>query len=242
MTDIAEGVAIVMRAMDEDQRCEHKPPKTSWKCNLDGDGRRLGNNLVSQVGVPRPATPASLLQVTERSWPSQAHHLIPWQQLRKHAVSQWLAAAPPVVPAKLTDDNSYDVDHGLNGKFMPYASALPEWASASAAKKVAIANRVMAVAGIQLHQGRHSKTKYAAGEAGYKTRVDEYLTAIHVNSLAHSCEECAAKKTDGKVAPRKNVVRFVDGASARLEVEINVGKIYVSKRADSFAASGGVMG
>lgn len=244
MTQVGEGVAIVIDAMGADQKCEHKDDETNWKCNLVGDGGKLADNL-EQFGVPKPLTPPSVKLVHARAWPSQAHHLIPHQQLAKHPVTAWLAKKPPKVASRVTHDNHYDVDHGANGKFMPYASSLMEWAGASAAEKEAIVNTVMGAAGIQLHQGPHSFKSYGVGESGYKTRVAEYLDRIKSHAIAHAevCPDCKSKG-DGskKVAPRRNMVRFLDLASARLEVDINCGRIFVSRRAAGFAAGGGVTG
>lgn len=243
MTELAEGVAIVIDAMDADRKCEHRDEKSSWKVNLVGDGGRLEKNL-KKYGVPKPLTPPSVKLVRARAWPSQAHHLIPHQQLIKHPVTAWLTTSPQSGATRLTDDNHYDVDHGANGKFMPYASSLMEWAGASTAEKEAIVGTVMGAAGIQLHQGPHSFSSYGVGESGYKTRVAEYLERIHDHGLAHAatCEDCKSKGDADKVPPRQNVVRFLDLASTRLEVDINCGRIFVSRRAAGFAAAGGVMG
>jgi len=245
MTDIAEGVAVLIDLMEQDEKkkCEYKPKKNEWKCNLAGDGGRLATNITKHCGIPKPAVPTSLAGVTTDVWPSQAHHLIPWQQLEKHPVAQWLSSDK----GKLRDHNSYDVDHGNNGKFMPYASALTDWAGATKTKKRKIVEAVMSEAGIQLHQGPHSYKPYGVGEEGYKTRVGEDLVEINGNSMDHysaqpPCKDCKDKEEAKKKAPRRNVVRFMDKASTLLEGDINAGKIYVSRRAAEFVEAGGVLG
>jgi len=246
MTEIAEGVAIVVAFMNEEQKCQYEPEETSWKAKLDGSSESLAKNLKDHCGVPKPGTPASVKDVSASCWPSQAHHLIPWQQLRKHPVTQWVAQSPPVVAGKVLKDNDYSVDHGCNGKFMPYASSLAEWGTASTAKKRELVEAVMSAAGIQLHQGPHSYKSYGVGEDGYKTRVAEYLDRINANSLDHvsvtQCPDCQSKSQGGKLPPRRNVVQFLDKASDRLEVDINLGKVFVSRRAAEFVAAGGVTG
>lgn len=247
MTQMGEGVAFLAREVEREQECEHPDEKVVWKCKLDGKSSSLEKNLWDHCGVPKPANVPSVKLVTYSSWPSQAHHLIPWQQLRKHPITQWLAEKPPKAPARLWADNDYSVDHGMNGKFMPYVAALAEWKHANGAEKQELAEVVMGAAGIQLHQGPHSYKEYGVGEAGYKTRVAEYLQYIHRETLNHyhgppACEDCAEKAQAKKLPPRRNVVRFVDRASSRLEIDINMGRIFVSRRAASFAGDGGVMG
>jgi len=248
MTEIAEGVAVVIQMMEAKQSCEFKPPgPPEWVCDLNGDAARLGANL-SQV-VPRPLPCASEADLSLECWPYQTHHLIPWQQLESHAVTQWLAKSPTGkgVPKKMYADNDYCVDDWHNGKFMPYASMLPEWqAATSASERLRLRRVVMEKAQMQLHQGPHSFKAYAAGEAGYKTRVAEYLKAITNHCGGHytqepPCPDCKSKEQAGKVAPRRNVARFVHKASERLEIDINTGKIFVSRHAAEYAAAGGVM-
>lgn len=247
MTEIAEGIAILLEFMEKDaeQKCEYQPKNTSWKCKLDGDSGSLRQNLWDHCGVPEPEQITSVSQLGSRAWPSQAHHLIPWQQLKKHEVTQWLSANPPKGEKVLYADNDYSVDHGNNGKFMPYSSALAEWGSASSKEKERLSRKVMREAGIQLHQGPHSFKGYGVGEAGYKTRVAEYLARIHGNSVSHytppECQDCKGKKQAGLVPPRRNVVRYMDKASERLEIDINTGRIFVSRRAAGFAADGGIL-
>lgn len=251
MAEIGEGVALLVELMEQPQKCGYEPPQTQWRCKLDGDSGSLTQNLKDHCGIVQPVTPASVNDVTPRRWPSQAHHLIPWQQLRKHPVTQWLAESPPKAAGKVLKDNDYSVDHGKNGKFMPYASSLAEWPSANTDMRRKLSETVMAAAGIQLHQGPHSYKSYGVGEDGYKSRVAEYLQRIHESAIDHAwvddggkavilCEECHAKSRNGKVPPRRNVVDFMDMASTRLEVDINTARVFVSRRAAAFVASGGV--
>jgi hypothetical protein len=244
VTQVGEGVVVVVALMQQPQKCEYKPPNTNWKCKLEGSSESLSKNITDHCYVVKPATPTSVTGVSSRSWPCQAHHLIPWQQLQKHDVTQWVAMSPPKAPAKLLADSNYSVDYGNNGKFMPYASSLSEWSTANTAKKRQLVEAVMSAAGIQLHQGPHSYKSYGVGEDGYKTRVAEYLDRINMNGLDHIqvCEDCKAKSSDGKVPPRLNIVDFLDKASERLEVDINLGRVFVSRRAAEFVAAGGVVG
>jgi A nuclease family of the HNH/ENDO VII superfamily with conserved AHH len=243
MAEMSEGVAALLDLMEEDVKCEFKPKDETWTCILEGDADRLGRNIKKHREIKKPQVPKTLADVSSDSWPSQAHHLIPWQQLDKHPVIQWLAESKQ----KLLKDTYYSVDHGRNGKFMPYASDLPEWSSSSAAKKRKIAEKVMQKAGIQLHQGPHSYKPYGVGEEGYKTRVAEYLDAIHDDSGDHyvsdpPCKDCKAKSKGGKRSPRANVVRYMDAASGFIETDINVGRVFVSRRAADFVEAGGLVG
>ncbi|HEY8509565.1 MAG TPA: AHH domain-containing protein [Steroidobacteraceae bacterium] len=242
--EVGEGVAIVIAFMENTKDCEYEPPNTNWKANLQGDSRRLAENITKHMHVPKPATPKSAAELSSTCWPCQAHHLIPWKQLQGHAVTQWVAQKPPKVAGKVIKDTKYDVDHGANGKFMPYASDLPEWKTATAAEKDELARKVMGFAGIQLHQGRHTATKYSVGEDGYKSRVDEYLTRINKHLLNHMqvCPKCKEKTQNGRVPPLNNVVLYLDKASERIEVDINLGRIFVSRRAADYVASGGAVG
>jgi hypothetical protein len=242
--EVGEGVAIVVAFMEKTKECEYEPPNTNWKCNLDGDSSRLAENITRHMHVPKPTTPKSADELSSTCWPCQAHHLIPWQQLRKHSVTQWVAANPPQVAGKVIKDTKYDVDHGANGKFMPYASDLPEWKSATTSQKEELVRKVMGFAGIQLHQGPHSYKKYSVGEDGYKSRVDEYLSRINKHLLNHmqNCPDCKDKMQDDKVPPLNNVVLYLDKASERIEVDINLGRIFVSRRAADYVAGGGVVG
>jgi hypothetical protein len=244
MTEVGEGVAVVVATMEQPQKCQYEPPDTDWKCKLEGSSESLAHNITDHCGIVKPSTPASVQDVSSSSWPCQAHHLIPWQQLKSHPVTQWVAQSPPEAAGKLLKDNDYSVDHGNNGKFMPYASALTEWSTASATQKRKLVEAVMGAAGIQLHQGPHSYKSYGVGESGYKTRVKEYLDRINANSLDHAeeCPECKEKSQADQVPPRRNVVTFLDKVSERLEVDINLARIFVSRRAAEFVAAGGVTG
>lgn len=246
MTQVGELVAVLIDIMQKDAKCEYKPDDHEWHCNLEGDGGRLRTNLAKHLGVVEPKQVTSIDDVSATAWPSQAHHLIPWQQLKGHPVTQWLAESPPKGAGKMFADSGYDVDHGNNGKFMPYSSALKEWAVANAAEKTALSRKVMALAAMQLHQGPHSTKGYGVGECGYKTRVGEYLDAINNHALSHfaapaQCADCEGKKQNGKYPPRRNIVRYLDRASTYLEVDINLMRIYVSRRAAGFGADGGIM-
>ncbi|MCH9687513.1 MAG: AHH domain-containing protein [Deltaproteobacteria bacterium] len=231
--------------MAKDAKCEYKPSEVQWKCKLEGDSSALRDNMKTHCGILEPGKPTTVAGLSSISWPSQAHHLIPHQQLKPHPVASWLTKSPASGEARLYHDNHYSVDHGLNGKFMPYSSALSEWSSADATTRKQLSEQVMEAAGMQLHQGPHSTKGYGVGEVGYKTRVKQYLDRIHLSSVSHyadpACDDCKGKQQDGKYPARRNVVRFVDRASGLLEVDINRGHIFVSKRAATYANQGGIM-
>ncbi|MDQ3998542.1 MAG: AHH domain-containing protein [Gemmatimonadota bacterium] len=231
-----EKFEMWMKKQEKKEECDNEPG-TGWTCNLAGDGGPLGTNLANHCNKKKPDTPTSLDDVTKKKWPSQAHHLIPWQQLDDHEVTVWLAESPPEHASDLIADNDYDVDHGFNGKWMPYVSSLSQWDNASTAKKQEIANKVMKAAGIQLHQGPHSFEPYGPDDDGYKTRVDEYLMKIIDISIAHDsvCEDCKdkAKKKGGR-PPRLNTVRYMHKASSNLNDDINRCQIFVSRRAAEY--------
>jgi hypothetical protein len=236
-----EAFAAVLAKMDEEIECQYKPAKEPWNCVLAGDSGHLETNIKRDRKISKPQTPARLAQVNSRVWPSQAHHLIPHVQLSGHVVTEWIEQDK----GTLQYDANYSVNHGMNGKFMPYASALAEWSSASTDRKTEIANAVMKAAGIQLHQGAHSYEPYNDGQAGYKTRVEEYLEAVKDQSVSHYdpevCEKCSQEKS-GKVPPRRNTVTMLDRASKQLDQDIRDGQIAVSRRASDYVASGASLG
>ncbi|HUK20257.1 MAG TPA: AHH domain-containing protein [Gemmatimonadales bacterium] len=247
MTETVEGIAALVDMMEEDEKCKYKPDEHDWTCTLDGDPTRLARNITKHRSIKKPRVVITLASVSDDVWPSQAHHLIPWQQLQKHAVTQWLSDAPSKAPKKLLKPNGYSVDHGNNGKFMPYASDLTDWSGATKTKKRKIVEKLMSIVGIQLHQGPHSYKPYGVGEEGYKTRVGEYLAKIHNNSVDHyaakpPCTDCKDKSKGGKQSPRRNVVDYMDKASEGLEGDIDGGRIYVSRRAADFVEAGGALG
>src|SRR5262245_19858063 len=99
-----------------------------------------------------------LAAVDETSFPLQAHHLIPKNYLPKHDVVVWLCKKWDKNPDyQLVEDAPYNTDHANNGYAMPYATPLKEWKNAKNDKdKTAVAFRVMAQSGVQLHQGSHA--------------------------------------------------------------------------------------
>lgn len=216
-------------------KCELKEKKESWTCVLGGNSSNLAVNITRDRKKPKPPWPASMSvkDCDKDTFPSQAHHLIPHTQLAKDPVKQFLKGA------KLTGDNNYSVNHGNNGKFMPYASPLKEWVKAKGDNKQDVADELMSRVGIQLHQGPHSFTKYEGAEAGYKERVKEYLKIIRDSALKHNteenpCEDCGGDRK--KQPPRRNIVKAMDQASSLLEMDIMAGDIFVSRRAAQFAA------
>ena len=237
--DFGEGVAILADFMEEDEKCDYKPEKTEWKANLSDSGKSLAEYLGSKPHAGNEA------ELSDTSWPSQAHHLIPHLTLKSHLVAKWLKTGD-----YLFSDTYYNVDHTNNGKWMPYASSLPEWIKGATRKADIEKNRilmfkVMGLAKIQLHQGRHSSSdRYGIGEAPYKDRVKQYLKKIKNNAVSHyagdrSCEDCKSNKYNNKYPPRENTVKYVDKASELIEKDIDKCKIFVSRIAAEFAETGG---
>lgn len=237
MAQVGEGVAILVQEMDEDdakKKCNYKPSDEGWVCKLEGESSTLAKFLGDKPDA------ISEVELTKYKWPSQAHHLIPHLTLIKHNVSKWLKAGDV-----LFNDTYYNVDHENNGKWMPYASSLPEWkvgATSAVDKKnnKELMFKVMRLSQIQLHQSKHSSSnRYGIGEAPYKERVIQYLDKIRNNGTSHyvgtrKCEICTEKKQTNKYPARENTVRFVDRASSLIEKDINKCKIFVSRIAAEF--------
>lgn len=236
---IGEGMAILIKFIDEDKKCDYKPEDKKWTATLDGKSKTLADRLGNKPNATCEA------ELSATSWPSQAHHLIPHLTLKDHPVAKWLKEGD-----HLFADTYYHVDHANNGKWMPYASDLPEWITNATKKADKDKNRtlmfkVMKLAKIQLHQSRHSETnRYGIGEAPYKERVKQYLKKIKNNAVSHykgepPCDDCKGKKQADKYPPRENTVRYVDKASSCIEKDINKCRIFVSRIAAEFAQTGG---
>ncbi|MCF6324271.1 MAG: AHH domain-containing protein [Gammaproteobacteria bacterium] len=232
--------------MENDKKCEYKPEKEKWRANISGSGTKLALQLSIKQAKPVADKES---QLSSSHWPSQAHHLIPHVMLNEHKVSDWLNESKK--GSKLFADTKYNVDHRNNGKWMPYASSLPEWKTGATKKADRASNKVlmfkvMQLAKIQMHQGRHSASnKYGIGEVPYKKRVSQYLDKIENNAASHfsgkrACEDCKGKKLDGKYPPRDNSVRYVDKASKLIEKDIKDCKIFVSRIAAEFIEAGGI--
>lgn len=236
---IGEGIVKLVAIMDEDTKCQYKPKDKKWNANLNGDSGVLADYLGNKPNANSEA------QLTKTAWPSQAHHLIPHLTLKRHEISKWLKLGE-----KLYQDTYYNVDHKNNGKWMPYASKLPEWITGATRQPDKEKNRqlmfkIMGLANIQLHQSRHSTSNcYGTAESGYKNRVKLYLKKIKNNAVSHyagerACSDCSGKKQSGKFPPRKNTVEYVDKASEFIEEDIDCCKIFVSRIAAEFSEAGG---
>jgi len=243
--DFGEGVAILVDFMEEDEKCDYKPEKTTWKAILKGDGGKLGDNLGNKPNA------SCVAELSSTAYPSQAHHLIPNARLNPAATGAKKNPPHPVHELLIKGDylyadTDYDINHKNNGKWMPYAHALNEWITGATKKNDIACNKalmfdVMSVAQIQLHQGSHSYEKFGVGEAGYLTRVNEYLDQIRDNAISHfggafKCAECSEKKSKkgGLYPPRENTIRYFDKASELIEKDINKCRIFVSEAASKF--------
>ena len=118
MTEIGEGIVELEKFMESDVKCNYKPDKEEWKANLDGSSTALGENLGKKPDAK------SAKDLSGNNWPSQAHHLIPWKQLKAHPVAGWLSV--DAKDSQIFDDTFYNVDHKNNGKWMPYASRMED--------------------------------------------------------------------------------------------------------------------
>lgn len=256
---IALGVSVLVEFIEKDEKCNYKPEKTNWKVNLSGSGKILGDNLKNKPDA------TSVDDLSRTSYPSQAHHLIPNARLNPNA--KGADDNPPHLAHKLLmegsilyADTDYDINHKNNGKWMPYAHRLKEWVSASKAKtmiagkskeaadkiklKIKSNNKklvesVMRASNIQIHQGSHSYKRFGKGEAGYLTRVDQYLDKIRNHGISHfaskpGCKDCADKKKDNLYPPRENTIRYFDEASRLINIDINLCRIFVSEAASKF--------
>lgn len=242
MTQVIEGIDILVQVMDEDdvkKKCNYQLSGEAWTCNLEGESSRLAEFLGDKPNALSEA------ELTKYKWPSQAHHLIPHLTLLKHNVSKWLETSNV-----LFNDTYYNVDHKNNGKWMPYASSLPEWKTGSSTPEDKKSNRelmfkVMKLSQIQLHQSRHSSSnRYGIGEAPYKERVAQYLDKIRNNGTSHyagegKCDICDDKKKANKFPARENTVLYMDRASSLIEKDINKCKIFVSRIAAEFEETEG---
>lgn len=218
--------------------CNHDQPKTGWRCVLEGKTRgSLIENLQRDRSIAEPVWPPpdgsnsieAIIKGNPGCWPHEAHHLIPWQQLRDHPVKAHLSKKGR--GSKLLEDANYSVNHGNNGKFLPFVSDLKEWKKSR--DKQQLAERAMNILCLQLHQGRHSSSSYGGGKKGYKARVKELLDKIRDSEVSHlqACKPCADKAEKNKFPPREQMTRKVDRVSQRLEKEIDRGDIFVSRRA-----------
>lgn len=237
--DVGEGIAKIEKELEE--KCDHMPDKTNWRCKLEGQTEEhLTSNITRDRGIPEPLWPPadgnkSIDNVNTEStppvWPNQAHHLIPWKQLKKHGASHYLHASKN----KIYADNNYSVNHGNNGLFMPYSYALSEWSTTTDKQK--LSEELMDKVNIQLHQSAHSFTKYEGAKEAYKIRVKKYLKYISDDGLKHtdSCDPCKENKDNDKLPPRENIVNAMDRASNNLEKDIEDMDIFVSKRASIWA-------
>lgn len=233
MPELGELITAMVD-FDKTEKCDFKPDQHKWKCNLEGKSETLAANL----GNKPDANSESELSASK--WPSQAHHLIPHLTLIAHAVAVWLEK-----DKRIYHDTKYNVDHKNNGKWMPYASSLPEWKTGSPVQQRELMFKIMGLAKIQMHQGKHSGSNtYGIAIRPYKARVIDYLDKIQNHGISHyagpnACKDCKSNKLANKYPPTENTVRYVDKASSLLEKDINACRIFVSRIAAEFAIAGG---
>jgi len=234
MPEIGELIGAMVD-LDEKEKCNFEPDKNKWVANLDGSSARLERSLGDKPHADNES------QLSNSNWPSQAHHLIPHLTLIKHPVADWLKK-----DKEIYDDTKYNVDHKNNGKWMPYASSLPEWEIGTLLQRRALMFKIMGLAKIQLHQGKHSGSdNFGVGVKPYKARVKDYLDAINNHAISHyagehACGDCKSKKQANKFPPRENTVCYVDKASSLLDKDITACRIFVSRIAAEFSSTGGL--
>jgi hypothetical protein len=241
MTNLQAGVLFGMVDADSGSKsaCDHTDDKSGWRCNLEGKtAGALIDNIERDRSKAKPVWPPpggtnSVHDATKTNWPSEAHHLIPWQMIAGragHKVKQYLKRGTYLIA-----DANYSINHGNNGKFMPFASDLKEWKGTESVK-AKVAFDLMDRVGIQLHQSRHSYESYGGNTEGYKTIVTELLDTIRLSESRHrdKCEECKTKADDKKFPPRKQMTHKMDKVSKSLETQIGRGKIFVSRRAHAW--------
>ncbi|HTU65329.1 MAG TPA: hypothetical protein VMF52_05235 [Steroidobacteraceae bacterium] len=176
----AFNVAFDSLDSEKDPTCDKKDEDKGWKSRVNDynsqevcTGTRLYDNMnanrASHVAkglgfVPTKTAGKSwkVDDVTEESFPVQAHHLIPKNFLPDHPVCRWLAIKyKKDAEFELKYDSDYDTDDSDNGYCMPYATPMKEWGG-DANRKVAVAFQVMEKAKVQLHQGSHATVLDAA--------------------------------------------------------------------------------
>jgi hypothetical protein len=174
------GVGLANLKSQKDPECNKEDKDPGWKSRVNKwnsqeecTGTRLYDNMEAEadahekkgLGVVPSKTAGtqwSLATVTARSFPVQAHHLIPKNYLPDHKVCTWLALKyTKNDDYQLRYDSGYDTDNPDNGYCMPYATPLKEWGGTKA-EKAATAFKVMDIVGVQLHQGSHAQVLDAA--------------------------------------------------------------------------------
>lgn len=235
MTEVGEAVLVAFLKKQDKLKCDFKPANENWTANLEGNSTTLAGNLDKIQKKPEASRESEL---SEEDWPSQAHHLIPHLTLARHSVAGWLKKAGDSI---MWGDTFYNVDHENNGRWLPYASALPEWQTANAKGKQRLRAKVMRLSGLQYHTSSHSKKNdYGVGEQPYQVCVTKYLDKVENNAVSHyrkkpKCEDCKDNSNNGEVPPRANTVRFVDRVSDLLWDDIRESRIFVSRFAAEFA-------
>lgn len=184
----AVGVGITAMEKEKDPSCDKQDEDKGWKSRVNDynsqekcTGTRLYDNMkgvasaheskgLGVVPDKKAGTQWKLSMVTERTFPIQAHHLIPKNYLPDHLVVRFLAIKyKKDAMFELKYDSNYDTDDADNGYCMPYATPMEEW-KGDQSEKTAVAFKVMKQTGIQLHQGSHAtvldaeKLKEMAGE------------------------------------------------------------------------------
>jgi len=162
---------------NKDPSCNESDSPKDWVSRVNKHnsqaictGKRLYENMASNsvahekkdLGVVPKKTADkkwSVDDINKKSFPVQAHHLIPKNFLPGKPVCVWLAIKfNDNNEYKLIYDSCYDADGEDNGYCMPYANLTKEWKkSQSSEEKTVVAFQVMDNVGVQLHQGSHAK-------------------------------------------------------------------------------------
>ncbi len=267
--EIGELVTKFEAHTQDDEECKEEDAKPkSWKAHINKWGTSgkkctavqlyksmtsLKANRTGYLAGPIPWTAKfpgrkwEMSQIDTKSFPLQAHHLIPKNHLPSHPVCSYLAKKCKMDDTvELVADTPYDTDHAHNGYCMPYATPLKEWKKASSDNdKFAVAYMVMTKSRRQLHQGSHRAGAYEdpprAHEEplihtvpGYLDTIDKLLSAVADAAFMHStnCPICKKeKKGKFQILPRESVVVHMDQVSGIVKTLVDANRIFISKLA-----------
>jgi hypothetical protein len=271
--EIGELVSMLSMSVLEDPYCDEKDSPTDWQAKINDWGTRqncsgttLYNNMNADkdkdqgylgppsafIAKPGPGKKWGLADVTRKSFPVQAHHLIPKNHLPDHPVCAFLAKKyKKHEHYELTADTAYDTDHANNGYCLPYATPLAEWKKVRSddAAKLKLCFQVMHRTGRQLHQGSHRADPYEGPVAddeeprihpvGYLSAVDVLLEVVQGGAQEHvvTCAICNKGETGKgkiKIQPVEAVVRHMDQVAGIVKLLIDANREFISEPASLY--------